>query len=58
MKNIICIICNTPLKIRGKYACFKCMCDEDIRIIPLEDIEYYPQIHLLNNKSSTIQNKI
>ncbi len=34
MKQIpICISCNVPLKIKNGYARFRCMCDEEIRMI-------------------------
>lgn len=38
--KINCKICDTPVVIRYANASFACMCDEDLRIIPLEQIKY------------------
>jgi hypothetical protein len=38
MKTIpVCNCCGLPLRMRGKYAKFRCLCDEDIRTIVLND---------------------
>ena len=42
----ICITCSSPLKIKGKIAKFRCMCDDDIRTIPLEIVYHHP--HVIN----------
>lgn len=42
-KKITCKICWTPVKITNTLIKMACMCDEEIRIIPLDrlnDIEY------------------
>jgi hypothetical protein len=38
-KYLACTICKTPLKKINNKIYFKCMCDEDIRIIPLNEID-------------------
>jgi hypothetical protein len=48
MKIPICNICNIPLRIRDGYVGFRCMCDEDIRIIPYEYISKCKQIKILD----------
>ena len=40
MKIPICVYCKLPLKVQGKYARFRCMCDEEIRYINIENICY------------------
>lgn len=53
MKIPICISCKTPLKIREGYARFRCMCDEDVRIIPIKCIGEHAHIkHLDINEAS------
>jgi hypothetical protein len=41
MKNfsIRCSYCNTPAKIKGQYAYACCMCDDETRIVSLENIK-------------------
>ena len=34
MKMPICKYCNIPLKIKGRYAGFRCICDDETRFIP------------------------
>lgn len=36
MKIPICSMCDTPLIKKNSYLAFKCMCDDEVRIIPLE----------------------
>jgi hypothetical protein len=35
MEMLACIYCETPLVIRQNHAYFKCLCDEEIRTVPL-----------------------
>ena len=48
MKIPICISCQIPLKIKNGFARFRCMCDEDIRMIPLEYLGKHSDIKYLD----------
>lgn len=51
--QILCKICLTPVKVTDTYIRFVCMCDEDVRTLPKEDIyrdEHNWRIYSLNNK--------
>ena len=39
MKIPICLVCKTPLKIKGKFAKFRCMCDGETRSLPIDDFQ-------------------
>lgn len=41
MKIPACKICRTPLKPRGNKLMFKCMCDEDLRILLCNNVHNY-----------------
>lgn len=43
--TVHCSTCDSEVKIRGKYLYMKCMCNEDIRILRLEDIISMPRKH-------------
>lgn len=37
MKSIpVCSICETPVKVNKSYLAFRCMCDDEIRTIPVD----------------------
>ena len=37
MKSIpVCSACETPVKVNQNYLAFRCMCDDEVRIIPTE----------------------
>lgn len=38
MKTPACKVCRIPLKPRGNKLIFKCMCDEDLRILSCDNI--------------------
>jgi hypothetical protein len=46
-KKITCKICYSPLKIMGKVAKLTCMCDEEIRIVPLDKLMGMEYDHLI-----------
>lgn len=35
-RQIVCKTCLVPLNVGKKLAKFKCMCDDEIRVVPLE----------------------
>lgn len=47
-----CKICWKPFKIKEKVVKLTCMCDEDIRIIPLDRIEDIEYSHLVQYETS------
>ena len=49
MKIPVCSNCETPLARKTRHLAFRCMCDEDIRIIPFElDWEEHSHIKYLS----------
>jgi hypothetical protein len=50
MKIPICLICKTPLKIKGTFAKFRCMCDEEIRSLFVEGFHDNELIICLDSK--------
>jgi hypothetical protein len=52
MKNPICITCETPLKIKRKNVHFRCMCDDEVRIVPLELAETHTHIRYLDDENA------
>lgn len=54
MKIPICLICKTPLRIKGGIAKFRCMCDEEIRNLFIEELSYNESIICLDSKTDEI----
>jgi len=49
MKIPVCAMCNTPLIKQKYYFAFKCMCDEDVRMILNIDLDnFYLNVKYLN----------
>jgi hypothetical protein len=46
--EIACKICSMPLNVGRKLAKFRCMCDDEVRIVPLERIYEFEFEHLLD----------
>lgn len=44
MKKLICKFCKKPIKHKGYFIYFICMCDEDTRIIHIKDINDHPNV--------------
>lgn len=38
--KINCIFCHTPVIVRNNYALMACMCDDEFRITPVDQIKY------------------
>lgn len=47
MKVPVCSYCDTPLIKRNSYLAFKCMCDDEVRIVPF-DVEFHTNIKYLS----------
>lgn len=51
--DINCIFCDTPAIIKKAHVYMKCMCDDDFRIVPLNEIKsgfYTDKVYLLEKK--------
>lgn len=47
-RKIACKVCLVPLNVGRKLAKFRCMCDDEVRIVPLDRIFEFEFEHLLN----------
>lgn len=51
--NILCKYCNTPISIRYTRGYVKCMCDDDIRVLDLNNIlDLHESFYLLKKGGS------
>ena len=41
MNVLLCRRCFQALRLRGEHAFFQCMCDEDVRVVPMGEVEHY-----------------
>jgi len=57
--NLVCAICKKAPKVVGKYIRMTCMCDDECRIIHLDDInnpEHEWRFYLLNGRTNQYAN--
>jgi hypothetical protein len=47
-RKIACKMCSVPLNVGKTLAKFRCMCDDDVRIVPLDRIFEFQFEHLLD----------